>query len=155
MWSTTSCLFSDISPPILQVRKLRHLLFVRQRVLWNKQNQNWWGLNSYLGTYIRFGFLASSVFIGEKASSHSYWSPFESHRGERWLKTEAYLGAFWSSLSSMAVESLGKSVSIKLCEYPLSPCVLCSNYKAAFPPSLWHGYAWGRNRYRGTKNFKL
>lgn len=145
------------SSPILQMRKLRYLLFVRHRVLWNKQKQNWRDLNSYSETYIRrFDFLAPSVFIGEKASFHSYWSPFESHRRERWLKTEGPWVAFWSSLSSMAVESLEKSVSIKLCEYPLSPCcVLCSNYKAAFLPYLLHCYAQGRNRYQGTKKFKL
>lgn len=81
------------SSPILQMRKLRHLLFVRHTVLWTKEKQNWRDLNSYSETYDRrFGFLAPSVFIGEKASFHSYWSPFESHWRERWLKIEGYLG---------------------------------------------------------------
>jgi len=65
------------------MRKLRHLLFVRRRILWNKQKQNWRDLNSYAETYIRrFGFLAP-VFIGEKTSFHSKWSLFKSHQRER------------------------------------------------------------------------
>lgn len=78
---------------ILQMRKLRHLFFVIHGVLCNTQ-QNWRDLKSDSETYIsRFSFLATSEFIGEKASFHSYWNPFENNQREKWLKIEAYLGA--------------------------------------------------------------